>query len=138
MAKPNHLLLGLLAYPLLRNAACQADIASGAYCFIEAVQSTNPSDLYLYKLPLGLGIDAAPTCSPCNQNLLRSYTPWTNLTALTPVLNNASTITDQSCGTGFVQLGSTTNAAAPDMGMGASTVVLSLLSIVTLVASWSW
>jgi hypothetical protein len=68
-------LQGLQAYALMRKTGCLADPTTNTYCYIEAANNSNPSDLYFYQLPLGIGVPskATPTCSACTKAMLALY-----------------------------------------------------------------
>lgn len=44
---------GLGNYAVMRTAAGIVDPDTGVYCYLEAVASSNPADLYLWSLPAG-------------------------------------------------------------------------------------
>jgi hypothetical protein len=59
----------------MRDAASLSDPATNTYCFLDAVRNTDPTDLYIYQLPLGIGLpqNANPLCSPCSGSVLGVY-----------------------------------------------------------------
>src|ERR1700760_3213443 len=68
---PTHIALD--AYSLMYDAACTlTDPTTNSYCFLNAAHNSNPSDLYLYQLPIGSAYpnSSTPTCSSCSKSLL--------------------------------------------------------------------
>lgn len=68
-------LTALQAYPVMHDAACLVDPTTNAYCYLSAVQNTNPSDLYFYSLPLGIPLPntSKPSCSACSKSVMGVY-----------------------------------------------------------------
>ena len=67
---------GLLAYAPLYTASCLKDMATGEYCYAEAItNTTQPADSYAYFLPLGIPLPqgAQLTCSGCLQNTMAVF-----------------------------------------------------------------
>ncbi|TFK49134.1 hypothetical protein OE88DRAFT_1683778 [Heliocybe sulcata] len=96
---------GLEAYKLMRDVACQPDPATNAYCFIDAIRNTNPSDLYFYNLPLGMTVpnSSAPTCDACTQTLMSMYDQAAdNVTGLQQTYDAAALFVRGSCGSDYV------------------------------------
>lgn len=119
-------LQGLQAYSLMRDTACLVDQQTNSYCYVEAVRNTNPSDLYFYQLPLGIGLppNTTPSCSACTKSVMQLYAQSNNLTALTSTYNTAATIADSACGEGYVQQASITGAAVGLKATAAWVVVM--------------
>lgn len=67
----------LQSYPLYRRVGCLVDPGSNTYCYLNAVHNSNPADVYLYGLGLGMrfptGGKANPTCSACSRQVLGVY-----------------------------------------------------------------
>lgn len=106
---------GLEAYTLLHNTACLPDQTTNTYCYIEAVNNSNPADLYFYSLPLGIAVpqNITPSCSACTKSVMSLYAQDTaNLSALGEVYNGAATVANKACGEGYVQITSVSNSAA--------------------------
>ncbi|KAI0754341.1 hypothetical protein C8Q80DRAFT_1094050 [Daedaleopsis nitida] len=103
---------GLQSYNLMREVGCQVDTDTDMYCYVEAAQSTHPSDLYLYQLPLGLALPntTVPSCTACVQNVMGAFA---RDPAAAPKLQDtyasAAAIVNNACGSGFV---ATVNFAA--------------------------
>ncbi|KAK2461305.1 hypothetical protein APHAL10511_006832 [Amanita phalloides] len=104
-------LTGLRAYSLMYDAACHVDPATNSYCYVEAVQNSNPSDLYIYQLPLNIMFpnSANPTCSPCSKDIMNLYiaalqnpTLALDLNALVATYNSGARALDTQCGSSFV------------------------------------
>lgn len=126
---------GLQAYPLMRQVACLSDQTTDAYCYVEAVHNSNPSDLYFYNLPLGTGLPATatPSCSACTKSVMALYAEdGTNLTALNEVYNGAATVANQACGAGYVQITAVSHAARGVVGS-----VWTVSGIAVLLAAFS-
>lgn len=117
----------------MRDAACQADQSTNAYCYVEAVHNSNPADEYFYNLPFGIALpnNTAPSCSACTKSIMSLYSQWQNLTALNDVYNGAATIANQKCGTGFVTLTGAVSSASAH-------VEAPILASVTLILSALW
>lgn len=127
---------GLQAYSLMRDAACVVDPTTNAYCYVEAVRNSNPSDLYFYQLPLGIGLptNTVPSCSSCTKSIMQLYATAGNLTALVSTYNTAARIADGSCGSGYVQ--QTTLAGSATGLKVASVWTLGLVSLAIVMFSW--
>ncbi|KAI0763442.1 hypothetical protein BD413DRAFT_642914 [Trametes elegans] len=117
---------GLEGFSALREAACDVDAETNTYCYVEAAQSTHPSDLYLYELPLGLGLPntTVPSCTGCVQSLMKTFvTAGANLTALQKTYPAAAAIVNGACGGQFVaELDGTPNAARAALAQGGAFV----------------
>ncbi len=125
-------LTGLLSYTLLRNTACLPDQTTNAYCYVEAVHNSNPSDLYFYSLPLGIQIPptVTPSCSACTKSVMGLYAQsGMNLTALSTVYNGAAAIANKQCGNGYVQITAVSGAARAE-GRGRELIGLSALLMI--------
>ncbi|KAI0828669.1 hypothetical protein BC628DRAFT_1428929 [Trametes gibbosa] len=95
---------GLEAYAVMRAAACQINAEKNTYCYVDAVQSTHPSDLYLYQLALGLRLPntTVPSCTPCVQAIMRTFaTEGAGLDALQKTYAAAAQVVDGACGAQF-------------------------------------
>ncbi|KAI0355968.1 hypothetical protein OH77DRAFT_1503903 [Trametes cingulata] len=66
---------GLEAYTIMRTVGCQINPQTNTYCYIDAAQSSHPSDLYLYELPLGLPLPntTVPSCTTCVQSAMKVF-----------------------------------------------------------------
>jgi len=102
--------LALQAYGLMRDTACLPDPATNTFCFLNAVRNPNPTDLYYYQLPIGIGIPktADPMCSPCTGRVLDLYakalgdpTRADSLIALQKTYEPAAALAIKSCGTAY-------------------------------------
>ncbi|KAI0697498.1 hypothetical protein C8T65DRAFT_710377 [Cerioporus squamosus] len=113
---------GLEAYTMMREAACQVNQQTDTYCYVEATQSTHPSDLYLYQLPLGLALPntTVPSCTSCVQDLMSVFAKeGTSNAKLKETYGPASTIVNNACGSQFVTtLNTTTENGAQTVGLG--------------------
>ncbi|KAM6503503.1 hypothetical protein JOM56_000446 [Amanita muscaria] len=112
-------LIALEAYGLMYDAACTlVNPTANTYCFIEAAQNSNPSDLYFYQLPIGLTFptNASPTCSTCSKDLLALYwsalgdnTQSPNLRTLATTYNSGAKAVDAVCNSDFAVTSSATS-----------------------------
>ncbi|KIK43609.1 hypothetical protein CY34DRAFT_68826, partial [Suillus luteus UH-Slu-Lm8-n1] len=68
-------LTGLQAFDLMRQAACSVDPVANAYCYVEAVASSDPSSYYFYQLPLGQKVPqfTSGACNSCTKSLMSMY-----------------------------------------------------------------
>ncbi|RDX42456.1 hypothetical protein OH76DRAFT_101828 [Lentinus brumalis] len=116
-------LAGLQAYSMMREAACQVNQKTDTYCYVEATQSTHPSDLYLYQLPLGLALPntTVPSCTSCVQDLMSVFAKeGTSNAQLKETYGPASAIVNNACGSQFVAtLNATTGNGARALAVGA-------------------
>ncbi|KAH9899203.1 hypothetical protein C8Q73DRAFT_310243 [Cubamyces lactineus] len=95
---------GLAAYDLMREVGCQTDAQTNTYCYVEAAQA-RPADLYLYALPLGLGLpnQTVPSCTSCVKNVMQAFvSDGMNLSALRSTYPSAATVLNSACGGDFV------------------------------------
>ena len=119
---------GLAAYSVMREAACQVNTQTDTYCYVEAAQSTHPSDLYLYELPLGLAFPntTVPGCTSCVQSLMSTFNEQgANITKLKSTYGPAASVINNACGASFVVEGNTTattgNGARAGVGVTGTT-----------------
>ncbi|KAH0835893.1 hypothetical protein J3R83DRAFT_9786 [Lanmaoa asiatica] len=101
----------LNSYDLMRDAACQVDSATNAYCYVEAVANSDPSSYWFYQLPLGQPLPNVTTsaCNECTSGLMTLYasalnsTNGTTLTGLARTYNTAADTLNSVCGSSYVQ-----------------------------------
>jgi hypothetical protein len=104
--------LALQAYEVMRDAGCLFDPATNIYCFLNAVRNTDPTDLYFYDLPLGIGLpqNVNPLCSPCSGSVMSLYAtalrnstqPNSNsLTGLKKTYGPAAAVAIKNCGSTY-------------------------------------
>jgi hypothetical protein len=112
-------LTALQAFQVMRDAACQVDPTTNAYCYLTAVQNTNPSDLYFYSLPSGIPLpnSSKPSCSSCSKTTMGIYASALEdpiqskrLTGLKSSYGVSAQIAAQYCGSSFAL--TSINAAA--------------------------
>ena len=103
-------MLALQAFQVMHDVACLADPTTNAYCYLNAVRNTNPSDLYFYSLPLGIPLPdtATPSCSACSKSVMGIYsnalqdpTQAKLLTGLKSSYKASAQIAAQYCGSAF-------------------------------------
>ena len=94
----------------MHDTACLVDPNTNAYCYLSAVQSTNPSDLYFYSLPLGIPVpsSAMPSCSACSKSIMGIYSSALQdpsqaklLTGLKSSYAASAQVAAQFCGSSF-------------------------------------
>ncbi|KAF8637903.1 hypothetical protein AX17_002526 [Amanita inopinata Kibby_2008] len=103
-------LTGLQAYGLMYEAACHTDPSTNVYCYVDAVHNSNPSDLYLYQMPIGIAYpnNTKPTCSSCSKDLVRLYVSAlqdpnqaASLKALSSNYGSGARVLETQCGETF-------------------------------------
>jgi len=104
-------LTALQAFQVMHDAACQVDPTTNSYCYLSAVQNTNPSDLYFYSLPLGIPLpnSSKPSCSSCSKTIMGIYAtalqqdpPQSKLlTGLKKSYGVSAQVAAQFCGSSF-------------------------------------
>lgn len=97
---------GLLSYEPLFHAGCQKD-SKGDYCFANAITNdTNPSDSYIYYLPLGIPLPSPsqPSCSDCLLETMEIFQEIAGNKSqpINSVYVNAAQMIDLTCGPTFV------------------------------------
>ncbi|KAM3467538.1 hypothetical protein NHJ6243_000159 [Beauveria neobassiana] len=133
---------GLRAYRVLRAATCLQDPATQNYCFASAVTNiTNPSDIFLYSMPLGLSLPGAstPSCGVCTTQTMAVFHAATGDRGqqITGTYRDAARQVNAICGPGFVNDTATSAAGRAGAAAGDATTMLavafaSLLSLVVL------
>lgn len=114
-------LIGLQAFDLMRDAACSVDPVANAYCYIEAVASSDASSYYFYQLPLGLTVPKVTSgaCNSCTKSLMSMYSVAlgsanaTSLTGLQATYGDAATKLDSVCGSSYAQSTTVASSSAP-------------------------
>jgi hypothetical protein len=117
---------------VMRGAAGLRDPDTGAWCYLEAVASSRPDDLYLWALPSGirsvgygqstlgtggltqrLPSSTRPTCSKCSRLLLSHYAEYAadTPTLNTTTVNAAVAVVNAACGQGFAEFYATGGAS---------------------------
>ncbi|KAG1862083.1 hypothetical protein DFJ58DRAFT_776390 [Suillus subalutaceus] len=114
-------LIGLQAFDLMRQAACSVDPVANAYCYVEAVASSDPSSYYFYQLPLGQTVPqiTSGACNSCTKSLMSMY--WaalssanaTSLTGLQATYGDAATKLNNECGSLYAQSTTVASSSAP-------------------------
>lgn len=118
---------GLLSYEPLFHAGCQKD-NKGDYCFANAITNdTNPSDSYVYYLPLGLPLPSPsqPSCSDCLLETMEIFqaTAANKTQPINPIYVEAAQMIDLTCGPTFV------NATLPPASSNQNSALISLRSM---------
>lgn len=129
---------GLVAYQVVYAATCLKDEDTSVYCFGDAVtNTTNPSNVYFYNLPLNDSLPQAtnPTCNECLQNTMEIYHVATanRRQPIASTYEGAAQLVDSICGTGFSNVtlaAAITTSFAPAMsGPSTGLLVLTLLAM---------
>lgn len=123
----------LMAYPIVRNAGCLISQAgTQSFCYVDAVHNTNPADLYLYQLPLGVSFpnNTTPSCSACAGSVLGVFagalqadggpSPGNGSTnGLKETYDAAAALSanPQRCGAGYATVGIASNDGSPRVGL---------------------
>jgi hypothetical protein len=114
-------LIGLQAFDLMRQAACSVDPVANAYCYVEAVASSDPSSYYFYQLPLGQTVPqiTSGACNSCTKSLMSMYLAAlssanvTSLTGLQATYGDAATKLNNVCGSSYAQTTTVASSSAP-------------------------
>ncbi|KAH8828986.1 hypothetical protein DL96DRAFT_1462540 [Flagelloscypha sp. PMI_526] len=130
-------LMALQAFSVMHDAACLVDPNTNAYCYLEAVRSTNPSDLYYYMIALGtpLPSTAKSSCSSCTRSLMASYLAELNakgsgVSGLQLTYNKAAQQAITDCGSSYATLSG--NSASRRADVSTSTLSFTLVVGVVL------
>jgi len=136
-------LIALQAFQVMYESACLINPITNAYCFLSAVQNSNPSDLYFYSLPLGIPLPktSTPSCSACSKTLMGIYATTLQvpsqaklLTALKSAYIVSAEIAAQFCGAGFAK---TLASAAMSLSCGWRIIFIGFIFTWTL-THYSW
>jgi len=137
-------LTGLQAFDLMYQVGCLSDPSTHTYCYLNAVHNSNPSDIYIYQLPLGLAYPNAstPTCSTCAKVVMGDYLNALQNTSTSSALgvlksNYPSAEQDlvAGCGTDFAKSLSSA-AGRPSPAMGIMTVIAFLILCLSWLGAW--
>ncbi|WVR06953.1 hypothetical protein IAU60_003989 [Kwoniella sp. DSM 27419] len=134
--------IGIGNYAMMREAEGLVDYSTGRYCYLEALASGRPDDLYLWGLASGISLPptSTPTCSPCSRVLLNTYTkyipttPTLNATSINAAIHRVNT----ACGQGFVNLSTSTSGGTKRIGGHASPNVGGFMPLAALTAGLIW
>ncbi|WVQ80808.1 hypothetical protein IAT38_002915 [Cryptococcus sp. DSM 104549] len=134
--------LGVGNYAVMKEAEALVNATSGRYCYLEAIASERPDDMYLWGLPGGISLPSSskPSCSSCSALLLNTYLAYTPTTSTlnATVINSAAKRVNEACGASFVNFStaaaanSSSGAGRLDLGSGAG---LGLL-VVGMAVGW--
>ncbi|KAF8605129.1 hypothetical protein BDV93DRAFT_522001 [Ceratobasidium sp. AG-I] len=132
---------GFKTYDLMRQAGCLVNQRSNAYCFVEAVASTSPSDTYFYALPIGTPVPqkSTPSCSACIKSVMALYASYAtdgNL-PLSKVYAPAQKLTADTCGKDYAQAIAASAASRKVVGAFSSSWSLLGTSIGLIFGIWS-
>jgi hypothetical protein len=93
-------------------AGCLSNPSTSSYCYLDAVYSPDPSDLYFYQLPLGIKLPNTThaTCSACTKSLMSLYSGSLSANAsdganagLSVTYASAAQFVDTICGKSYAQ-----------------------------------
>ncbi|GAA5944551.1 hypothetical protein JCM1841_001032 [Sporobolomyces salmonicolor] len=110
-------LQGFRNYRLYREAGCQTNNQTGAYCFADASAQSDPSELYFYYLPEGTNLPSGTTtdCNGCMGGLLSIYARYaTNSTlAISQTYSSGRAVAALACGPTFAPLIAAVTSSSP-------------------------
>ncbi|ODN94197.1 hypothetical protein L198_05048 [Cryptococcus wingfieldii CBS 7118] len=114
--------LGVGNYKVMKEAEALVDTDTGSYCYLEAIASEKPDDLYLWGLPGGISLPSSstPSCSKCSSSLLTTYGSYISSTSTlnSTVINAAVKRLNDACGASFVTFTATNQTSSTERGMG--------------------
>ncbi|GAA5868819.1 hypothetical protein JCM1840_005129 [Sporobolomyces johnsonii] len=110
-------LQGFRNYRLYREAGCQTNNQTGAYCFADASAQSDPSELYFYYLPEGTNLPSGTTtdCNGCMGGLFSIYARYaTNSTlAISQTYSSGRAVAALACGPTFAPLIAAVTSSSP-------------------------
>ncbi|OAV98670.1 hypothetical protein PTTG_07692 [Puccinia triticina 1-1 BBBD Race 1] len=90
------------------NSSAESAQPSVRYCFVNAMSSPTPDDLYYYYLPLGTNLPSGthPSCNDCTKSIMKLYalSISSNDLTLRDSYPSARTMTNSRCGPGFAPM----------------------------------
>jgi len=136
---------GLQAFNLMREGACSVDPVVNAYCFVEAVGSSDPSSYYFYQLPLGQPLPKITNgaCNSCTKSLMAMYSAAlsssnaSSLTGLQATYMNAANALNTECGSTYAQT-TTVAASSAIPSVRLASVGVTWAVLVGAGALWTW
>ncbi|KAJ5678477.1 uncharacterized protein N7477_004110 [Penicillium maclennaniae] len=110
----------LMAYEPMYLATCLTNVATGDYCFVDAVQnSAAPNDYNVYLMPLGSTIGTGNlTCNQCLKDTMTTFAHWAVVDGQpldTTYLPSARQVND-ICGAGFANVNITVGSDSVTSG----------------------
>lgn len=136
---------GLVSYSPLYEASCLKNTKTSNYCFVDAVTNmTNPSNSYLYYLPLGMPLPSGSmmTCSTCLKETMDIFNAVAGNKSqpISTDYSIAAQMINLGCGPGFVNQtvpkrssqGGGSARAKPSVVLAMSVALLTML-VATLV-----
>lgn len=99
--------LGLISYGAIYKATCLKNPETNSYCYVDAATNTsNPSDSYVYSIPLGLDFPGGerPSCNGCLQATMEIFADTARVEgqALADTYLPAAQLINMRCGPDFV------------------------------------
>ncbi|KIR33918.1 hypothetical protein I352_04004 [Cryptococcus deuterogattii MMRL2647] len=132
---------GVGNYRVMREAESLVNEDTGVFCYIEAVASKRPDDLYLWGLPGGISLPSSsmPSCTKCSASLLKIYGSYvSNTTTLnSTVINAAVKRVNEACGSSFVNFGKDTQVSG-DLSHVAVGFIAGLKGAVAFASIMAW
>ncbi|KAG1736140.1 uncharacterized protein EDB91DRAFT_1055802 [Suillus paluster] len=134
-------LIGLQAFDLMRDAACSVDPVANAYCYVEAVASSDPSSYYFYQLPLGQPLPKITNgaCTSCTKSLMSMYSAAltssnaSSLTGLQATYGDAANKLNNACGSSYAQSTTVASSSAPKLtNVGGAWAVLLAVGVLSV------
>lgn len=122
---------GLLSYDVLYRASCEhaqptaSNNQSSAYCFANAVTNTSdPSDSYIYYLPLGIPLPAGtqPACDQCLKSVMADFQAQAGNQSqpISLTYTEGAQLVNQQCGPNFVNQSAPTSSGGNSKGTSAA------------------
>lgn len=122
---------GIGNYKLMREAAAMTDPETGVYCYLEAVSSSKPDDLYLWSLPAGIALPYTikPTCSNCSALLLQHYSESLSSTSTLngTLVSEAINVVKDACGGAFVNYNASYSGASALLRLPGSRLITAIV-----------
>ncbi|WVO16119.1 hypothetical protein L204_103786 [Cryptococcus depauperatus] len=128
--------LGVGNYKVMKEAEALVNSDTGVYCYLEALASERPDDLYLWGLPGGISLPSSskPSCSKCSGLLLNTYGAHLSNTQTlnSTVISTAVSRVNEECGRNFVTLAATTRMSAGTRTTTSNDIAISIACLVGL------
>lgn len=137
-------LIGFQAFEILHTASCQSDPNAHTYCYLTAARDSNPADLFIYTLPLGIHIpkSSSPTCSACSKSVMSVYADvlrsgGTGSSVLKTTFYEALSICQSGCGTDFSLVGAGLNREASGARRIGGYILMRARNVLILLGAWA-
>ncbi|KAL7416472.1 hypothetical protein BDY24DRAFT_234858 [Mrakia frigida] len=130
-------LTGFQTFAMMKEASALVSSDSGAYCYVEALASDEPADLFLWNLYTGAALPNTnlPSCSSCTKDLFSVYETYASNAslALTVSYSSAVELSNTQCGSSFATtVVATSSGSRSFFTTRRSTITLTLLGLAAL------